>query len=53
VSYILTAILGAVFQHEQVTPARWIGIAVISFGVLLVGRTTAHTTDEPPTGARP
>jgi uncharacterized membrane protein len=35
-SYVLTAVLGKVFLHEVVSVERWLGILVISVGVLLV-----------------
>ena len=35
-SYVLTAVLGKVFLHEFVSISRWIGILVISLGVVLV-----------------
>ena len=35
-SYVLTAVLGKVFLHEVVSVERWLGILVISLGVLLV-----------------
>jgi drug/metabolite transporter (DMT)-like permease len=41
--YVLAAIAGRIFLHEQISPARWSGIALIMTGVLIVGR-TAHST---------
>jgi drug/metabolite transporter (DMT)-like permease len=41
--YVLAAIGGRVFMHEQISAARWSGIALIMSGVALVGR-TAHNT---------
>jgi drug/metabolite transporter (DMT)-like permease len=35
-SYVLTAVLGKVFLHEFVSISRWLGILVISLGVILV-----------------
>jgi uncharacterized membrane protein len=35
-SYVLTAVLGKVFLHEFVSISRWLGILVISLGVVLV-----------------
>jgi uncharacterized membrane protein len=43
-SYVLTALLGAVALHEYVSTAHWIGIGLISFGVMLVGKTAPQTT---------
>jgi drug/metabolite transporter (DMT)-like permease len=41
--YVLAAIAGRVFLHEQISAARWSGVALIMTGVVLVGR-TAHST---------
>jgi uncharacterized membrane protein len=41
--YVLAAIAGRLFLAEQISPARWTGIALIMTGVMLVGR-TAHST---------
>jgi drug/metabolite transporter (DMT)-like permease len=41
--YVLAAIAGHVFMHEQISPARWSGVALVMTGVALVGR-TAHST---------
>ena len=43
VSYVLTALLGAVALGEYVSPVHWIGIAMIFLGVMVVGRTTPRT----------
>src|SRR3954454_23979259 len=42
--YILTAIVGSVFLHEQVSPARWAATLLIVAGVVLAGTTRARTT---------
>jgi uncharacterized membrane protein len=39
VGYVLSALMGRVFLHEQVSWRRWIGIGIIMLGVLLVSRT--------------
>lgn len=44
VGYALVAILGAVVLGEAVTPLRWLGIACICMGVVLVGQTPPRTT---------
>lgn len=36
--YVVTPILASVFLHENVTNARWLGIGVIVFGVIIVAR---------------
>jgi drug/metabolite transporter (DMT)-like permease len=41
-SYIITAVLSLVFLHEKIAVARWAGIALISFGVVLVSETPPH-----------
>jgi uncharacterized membrane protein len=46
-SYVLTALLGAVALGEHVSLAHWTGILLIFAGVLAVGRTRPRTT---PTG---
>jgi uncharacterized membrane protein len=46
--YILTAILGVLVLNEGVSLTRWIGIGLISLGVLLVSETgprTSHKAD--------
>jgi uncharacterized membrane protein len=44
--YVLAAIAGRLFLREQISAARWTGIALIMSGVVLVGRTTHSTTGE-------
>lgn len=44
--YILTAILGEFVLNEPVSLLRWIGIAIISFGVVLVSDTRPRTVHE-------
>jgi uncharacterized membrane protein len=43
VGYVLSALAGRWFLAEQITPARWAGIALIVVGVSLVGRTAVNT----------
>ena len=45
-SYAVVAILSYWLLGEVVTPLRWLGILVICFGVLIVGRTHPRTTQE-------
>ena len=47
VSYLIVALLGSALLGEQVTPLRWLGIAVICSGVFIVGRTPPRTTKGP------
>lgn len=42
--YALAAILGWAVLGENVTPARWAGIGLITAGAILVGRTQPNTT---------
>ena len=44
--YVLAAIAGRLFLQEQISTARWTGIALIMSGVVLVGRTAHSTTGE-------
>ncbi len=37
---------GMVMLHESVSPLRWLGIAVICLGVVVVGRTHPNTTED-------
>ena len=43
VSFVGSAVLGAVVLHEHVTGPRWAGIALIAAGVAIVGRTRHRT----------
>lgn len=45
VGYILMALLARFFLHEQISPYRWAGIALIALGVGFVTRGPARTTD--------
>lgn len=44
--YIVVPLLGSLLLHESVTPLRWLGAAVITVGVALVGRTPLRTTPQ-------
>ena len=46
-AYILTAVLSKFFLGERISVARWIGVVIISFGVLLVSETPPDTKHEP------
>ena len=43
--YAIQTMLAVVVLHEVVTPRRWIGVAMICIGVLLVGQTKPNTTN--------
>ena len=48
IGYVLVALAGSVFLHEQITVRRWAGIALIMAGVALVsGGTAPQTTARP------
>jgi drug/metabolite transporter (DMT)-like permease len=44
VAYALVPLLAYIFLHEQVSTARWVGIALIALGVALINRTPHRTT---------
>ena len=44
-SYAVVAVLSYFLLGEVVPPLRWVGIAVICVGVLVVGRTPPRTTE--------
>ena len=48
ISYVLIAILGRFVLVEHISWTRWLGIGVITLGVILVGETSPRTTPEPP-----
>ena len=43
ISYVVTAFAARIFLNEIVSPARWIGIVLVTAGVTLVGRTAPST----------
>lgn len=43
--YALLTFLAVTFLHESVSPRRWVGVALICVGVLLVGQTRPRTTE--------
>jgi drug/metabolite transporter (DMT)-like permease len=46
--YVLLALVARFVLHEQVSPLRWLGIALISGGVGFVAGGPALTSQEPP-----
>ena len=42
--YAVVPLLGHFVLGESVTPLRWVGVALISLGVVFVGRTPPNTT---------
>lgn len=45
--YAVLTFLAVIFLHESVSPRRWVGVALICAGVLLVGQTKPRTTEVP------
>lgn len=43
--YGVSAVLGYFVLHESVLPLRWVGIAVICFGVVFIRNTDPRTTE--------
>ncbi len=46
VSYVLIAISGHFLLAERITRTRWVGIIIITLGVMLVGRTPTRTVPD-------
>ncbi|MEI9971716.1 MAG: hypothetical protein WDO73_06485 [Ignavibacteriota bacterium] len=44
IGYVLAALLGRVFLHEDVSPQRWLAVALIFAGAVLVSGTPQATT---------
>ena len=44
ISYVVTAFAARLFLGESVSPARWMGIVLVTAGVTLVVRTAAATS---------
>ena len=51
VGYVLAALAGRVFLHEEISLARWAGIALIMGGVIIVSKTAPHAKPETPAAA--
>ncbi len=43
-SYVLVTVIGALGLREHVSLAHWLGVLLILFGVIIVGRTRPLTT---------
>jgi drug/metabolite transporter (DMT)-like permease len=52
IGYVLPAVVGRFFLHEQVSLLRWAGISLIMLGVILVGRTSPQTTLSQPAAGK-
>jgi len=46
IAYAMVPLLAFLFLREQVSTARWIGIVLIVFGVVLINRTPHRTTPQ-------
>ena len=46
IGYVFAALLGRFILHEQVSPERWLGTALIFIGVAVVGSTPQNTTKD-------
>jgi len=47
-AYVLVALMGHFFLHDHISWERWLGIVLISGGVVLAEETPARTTKGPP-----
>ena len=47
IAYGVVALLAMLLLGEVVSPIRWLGIAIICLGVLVVGHTDPRTTENP------
>jgi uncharacterized membrane protein len=47
-AYVLVALLGHFLLHDHISLARWMGILLITGGVILAEETPARTTTGPP-----
>ncbi len=50
VGYGVSALLGYFVLREPVSPLRWLGIAIICLGVLVVGQSNPRSLERSPTG---
>jgi drug/metabolite transporter (DMT)-like permease len=46
VGYVIAAVMGKVFLHEDVSLQHWLGVLLIFAGAALVGSTSQKTTQE-------
>jgi drug/metabolite transporter (DMT)-like permease len=47
IAYVMTALAGRLFLHEDISRWRWAGIGLIVLGVTLVARTSPHGPANP------
>jgi len=48
IGYVFASLLGRFILHEQVSPQRWLGTALIFIGVAVVSATPQNTTKDHP-----
>ena len=51
-AYVLVAILGHFLLHDHISWERWLGILLITGGVILAEETPTRTTNRPPEALR-
>lgn len=44
ITYVIVALMGALFLHEVVKPMQWAGVVVICLGAFVVANTAPRTT---------
>jgi uncharacterized membrane protein len=49
VGYVLAAVAGRLFLHEEISLARWAGVGLIMMGVAMVSRTAPRAAPQPST----
>ena len=52
IAYVMTALAGRLFLHEDISRWRWTGIGMIVLGVILVARTLPRSSIDPPGAIR-
>jgi drug/metabolite transporter (DMT)-like permease len=51
--YVVTAFAARFFLGENISVERWVGIVLVTAGVMLVGQTAASSVPAPPSSAAP
>jgi uncharacterized membrane protein len=47
VGYVLAALAGRFFLHEEISAGRWMGVALIMMGVFMVSKTAPRGSPQP------
>ncbi len=47
-NYVLVAILAKYLLHEQISPLRWVGIALVCVGVIMITKSSTANKDSSP-----